>query len=172
MEIRLYKNTSEDRQINKNLMDEIVLTGSIRDDSVDIMDPIITVNSNIAYIDYNYCYIPDFHRYYFFSAPPTIVRTGVFQLLLHVDVLMSFKGTPENGYSDGFLGNAGLVETTANYGNFYLMDPQLPLQQNSQITLHKNYDSPFSRGSSSQYPSTIVINATNVGNTSSIPQQN
>lgn len=172
MEIKLYKNFSEVKEVNKELAEEITLTGSIRDDSIDVLNPVITVNADTAYLNYNYAYIPDFGRYYFFATPPAIIRTGVFQLFLHVDVLMSFKGTAENGYSDGFLGNSGFAEVTANYGNFYLTDPKLPLQQNTQITTHKVFDTLFSASSvSGVSPSTVVINATNVSDAASVPRE-
>lgn len=162
MEIKLYKNTSEDRQVNKELFDEIVLVGTIRDESVDVLNPVITVNADTAYLDYNYAYIPSFGRYYFFSAPPSLVRTGVFQLFLHVDVLMSFKGTPEASYSDGFLGNSGYVQTSMRYGNFYLVDGNLPIQQNTKLTNVQNFPTLFSKRDGSS-PYSFVINATNIG---------
>lgn len=161
MIIKLYKNTSENRQVDKVLVDEIELTGSIRDDNVDLLDPVITVKADEKYLLYNYAYIPDFERYYFFSAPPSLLRTGVYQIFLHVDVLMSFKGTAENDYSDGFLGNNGYVTTSMRYGNFYLYDSNLPIQQNTKLTNIQNFRTIFSNEDAYCF----VLNCTNIGST-------
>lgn len=163
MEIRLYKNFSEDRQVNKDIQNEIILNGTLVDENVDVMNPVITIELNTEYLLYNYAYIPAFKRYYFFATPPSIVNNGLFQIYLHVDVLMSFKGTPEASYSDGFLGNSGFVETTASYGNFYLTDSNLPLQQNTKMTTIKHYDTIFSQtGETGSNLVTMIMNCTNV----------
>ena len=159
MIIELYKNTSEKNVVHKTLEVGITLEGTIRDDAVDIMNPVITVNNDTNYFLYNYAYIPEFKRYYFFAEPPRVIRTGVCQLILTVDVLMSFKGTEANGYSDGFLGNTGYVISSTNYANFYLNDGNMPVQQNTKMTTHKVFLSPFS----TKTGGSMVLNCTNLG---------
>ena len=88
MEIKLYTNNSEMNKINKNLTNELSLTGSLRD-VANIVNPVITIQiANIS--DYNYVYIPDFGRFYFISDI-VVIRTGLYTLSLSVDVLESFK---------------------------------------------------------------------------------
>lgn len=158
MIIELYKNYSEKNVIRKVLENRIELTGTIRDDSVDLLNPVITVNNDIEYYQYNYAYIPEFKRYYFFAEPPRIIRTGVCQLILTVDVLMSFKGTEAEGYNDGFLGNTGYVLDSTLYANFYLHDRNMPIQQNTKMSTHKVFESPFSQ----RTRATMVLNCTNL----------
>ncbi len=87
MEIHLYKNYDEVNRINKTLTDEIILTGSLKDNA-NIMSPSIMFETNITL--YNYCYIPQFNRYYFIKDV-IIVRNKAYIANMEVDVLMSFK---------------------------------------------------------------------------------
>lgn len=159
MVIKLYKNFSERNVVHKTIENEIVLDGTLRDEKVNMINPVITVKNNTEYYQYNYAYIPDFKRYYFFDTPPSIIRTGVCQINLSVDVLMSFKGTEENEYNDGFLGNTGYVSDSTLYANFYLNDRNMPLQQNTKMSTHKVFESPFS----TRNGSSVVLNCTNLG---------
>ena len=63
-------------------------------------------------------------------------------------LFMSFK--------DEFLQNEGYIDTSLSYGNFYLNDPNLPVQQNTKITTRINYNSGFGGYS-------IVMNCLNIG---------
>ena len=60
MDIKFYYNQSDDRQINKTLVEEKVISGTIRE-NVDIMHPVVRFFST-EILRYNYCYIPDFQR--------------------------------------------------------------------------------------------------------------
>ena len=143
MKIHLYINQSEKNEVNKLLASEIELDGSaLRDEANNIETPIIRiVSSSTNIFKYNYCYIPEFFRYYWFSSPPTILRNGIYEINLESDPLMSFK--------DEFLQNSGYVETSKNYGNFYLDDQNMPIQQNTKISTVKQFSSPFSEDNTS-----------------------
>ena len=69
MKIYLYNNVSDDNAVNKTLVNELVLEGTLtyREESVSITSPVITVKANNAILTKNYAYIPEFQRYYFFS---------------------------------------------------------------------------------------------------------
>lgn len=110
MEIKLYKTVSERVRIVKQITDELVLNGSLRDQS-SIIAPTFALETNP--IGYNYAYIPAFHRYYYINNI-VAVRKQLFQLQLKCDVLMSYKDeiyamqalinreeTPDNSYVDG-----------------------------------------------------------------------
>lgn len=110
MEIKLYKTVSERVRIAKQITDELVLTGSLRDQS-SIIAPTFALETNP--IGYNYAYIPAFHRYYYIKNI-VAVRKQLFQLQLKCDVLMSYKDeiyamqalinkeeTPDTTYVDG-----------------------------------------------------------------------
>lgn len=88
MEIRLYNSSDETNKINKTLLNEIVLNGTLKDET-SVLNPIILIEANNL-TQYNYCYIPLFKRYYFIKDI-TVVRNKLFRLFLDIDVLMSYK---------------------------------------------------------------------------------
>lgn len=96
MEITLYTNESEKNKLEKTITNSILLEGNLRDES-SIINPIILISSNkedIPYM-YNYAYIPAFGRYYFITDIES-VRTGLWRVSMHVDVLMSYKEQIKN----------------------------------------------------------------------------
>lgn len=96
MEITLYTNESEKNKLEKTITNSILLEGNLRDES-SIINPIILISSNkedIPYM-YNYAYVPAFGRYYFITDIES-VRTGIWRVSMHVDVLMSYKEQIKN----------------------------------------------------------------------------
>lgn len=93
MNITLYINKSEKNKIGKNLSNDFSLSGALRD-ATNIINPVILIELN-EIGNYNYCYIPDFNRYYFITDI-TVIRTGLFAISLMVDVLESFKTSIKN----------------------------------------------------------------------------
>lgn len=93
MNITLYINNSEKNKIGKNLTNDFSLSGALRD-ATNIINPVILIELN-EIGNYNYCYIPDFNRYYFITDI-TVIRTGLFALSVTVDVLESFKTDIKN----------------------------------------------------------------------------
>ena len=89
MNIKLYYNTSDNRCIRKNLLNEFSLSGTLRD-SCNLIEPVINIQ-NDSVVRYNYAYIPDFKRYYFIKKI-TSLRKGLWTIEFEVDPLMSFKG--------------------------------------------------------------------------------
>lgn len=88
MTIKLYNTQSERNRITKTLTGEMSFTGTIRGES-SILKPSITIQANNI-VEFNYCYIPDFGRYYFIQDVVSL-RVNVWELRLTVDVLMSHK---------------------------------------------------------------------------------
>ena len=131
MEITLYTNESEKNKLEKTITNSILLEGNLRDES-SIINPIILISSNkedIPYM-YNYAYIPAFGRYYFITDIES-VRTGIWRVSMHVDVLMSYKeqiknlnviinNSEETGANDYLSGNQWItnVKNTTNIVNF------------------------------------------------------
>lgn len=89
MEIKFYYNQSDERAINKTIVNETEFLGEIRG-SANIMSPTIRFQDSDV-IRYNYCYIPDFQRYYFVTSV-TAIAPNVYDIQFTVDVLMSFRG--------------------------------------------------------------------------------
>lgn len=76
--------------------DRIVLEGSFRDES-NLINPKVLIEYKETFnptkenaFKYNYCYIPDFNRFYFINDI-RVVRTGVYELIMHVDVLQTYR---------------------------------------------------------------------------------
>ena len=93
MEIKLYKTSSPRKKLVKDLTDGITLTGTLRGQS-SIMSPSLQIQ-DIAVIGYNYCYIPDFGRWYYINGINAL-RANLFELSLGVDVLMTYANAIRN----------------------------------------------------------------------------
>lgn len=89
MEIELYYNHSDYRYINKDVEFGEVINGTLKD-ATSIMSPVVLVDSD-SILRYNYVYIPEFQRYYEVTEV-TSVRTGLWEVSMKCDVLMSFRG--------------------------------------------------------------------------------
>ena len=93
MEIKLYKTSSPRKKLVKDLTDGITLTGTLRGQS-SVMSPSLQIQ-DIAVIGYNYCYIPDFGRYYYINGINAL-RANLFELTLGIDVLMTYAKAIRN----------------------------------------------------------------------------
>lgn len=105
MEIKLYKTSSPRKKLVKELTDGITLVGALRAQS-SVMSPTFTVQDT-AVVGYNYCYIPDFGRYYYINDINAL-RANLFELSLGVDVLMT--------YASEIRGNYAIVDKVENFG--------------------------------------------------------
>lgn len=97
MEVVFYKCSAENIRVDKSryLTGAYTVSGSLRDAS-QIIDPHITIEyPDFAYYLYNYCYIPLFQRYYFITEI-TSVRTNLWELSLHCDVLYTWRAELAN----------------------------------------------------------------------------
>ena len=88
MEITLYTTGSERHAIQKNLQNAIEFVGSLRGESSVVSPTILIEMTNPS--QYNYCFIPEFNRYYFITDI-TSVRTNLWRISCSVDVLMSYQ---------------------------------------------------------------------------------
>lgn len=95
IDINLYNNSSESNRVDKSSYLESVgtINGVLRDEC-NIIDPVINLELSNPPV-FNYIYIPTFNRYYFVKEFD-FVRTGLYRLKLHVDVLMSYKDAIKN----------------------------------------------------------------------------
>ena len=93
MEIKLYKTSSPRKKLVKELSNGITLVGTLRAQS-SVMSPTFTVQDT-AVVGYNYCYIPDFGRWYYINGIDAL-RANLFELSLGVDVLMTYAAAIRN----------------------------------------------------------------------------
>ena len=88
MKITLYTNNSEKNKLEKNLANAKEFSGNLREESSIVNPSILIQTENPS--SFNYAYIPEFKRYYFITDAIS-VRTNIWRISLHCDVLMSFK---------------------------------------------------------------------------------
>ena len=122
MNIYLYQTADEANRLNKTLSVEIALTGALREEC-DILSPEIKIESAANLSTYNYCYIPDFGRYYFSEFK--IVRTGLWVMSCSVDVLMSYK--------EGIKALPAIAGRNTSSNNYYLPDNLQMVYANARV---------------------------------------
>lgn len=87
MVVEAYFMNEELIKVNKTITNKRTFNGYFRDGS-DLVRPTLMLELN-GTISRNYFYIPELKRYYFVKSFK-MVRTGLFQVELEVDVLMSY----------------------------------------------------------------------------------
>lgn len=122
MTIILYSCNDENNKLNKNLENAYTVSGNFRN-IADISNPSFTLNTVNPIEKYNYCYIPDFGRYYY--AKINALRTGLYSLDCNVDVLMSFKEEISN--------LDAIIERGETNQNYYLVDSEMKLYQYTRM---------------------------------------
>ena len=108
MVIKLYKTSSPRKKLVKDLTDGITLTGTLRGQS-SVMSPSLQIQ-DIAVIGYNYCYIPDFGRWYYINGIDAL-RSNLYELSLGIDVLMTYAAEIRKNYA--------IVDKVESFGAAY-----------------------------------------------------
>ena len=98
--LNLYQSKAESNHVDKTGYIHSVgqLTGTLRTSS-NVVDPVVRIEYS-QFPNFNYVYIPQFHRYYFVNEIVS-VNHNIWDIVLHVDVLMSFKDVIRSQY--GFI---------------------------------------------------------------------
>lgn len=135
MTIKLYHNDSDKRTVSKTLTNEGSLTGAVIIDDTTILEPRLKVRDNgIIMVQYNYCYIADFKRYYYITN--ITVSNGYILIDCKVDVLMS--------YANEIKACTGVLARQENIWSGYLDDPENYTNQYNNVSL-KAFTNPFSK---------------------------
>ena len=122
MKIILYENTSPKKKVVKNLTRKKELEGNLLDEC-SVVNPSITIEiDNLS--QYNYMYIPVFHRYYYITNS-TVVQNKIWRIEAHTDVLMSSK--------EDLLKNKCVVEKVENGGSNYVDDGSWTVRADSFV---------------------------------------
>ena len=108
MEIKVYKTSSPRQKLVKELSDGITLVGTLRAQS-SVMSPTFTVQGT-AVVGYNYCYIPDFGRWYYINGIDAL-RSNLYELSLGIDVLMTYAAEIRKNYA--------IIDKVENFGAAY-----------------------------------------------------
>ena len=123
--ISLFKTASENNRVVKELTDEKQLSGELRNQT-SVLNPKIRIESADNIAGYNYCYIPEFGRYYYI-VDITSVRTRVWEVSMRCDVLMSYK--------DEIKTITGVVVRQESNPNKLLVDRLERIQSNKEIDI-------------------------------------
>lgn len=130
--IKFYNTPDENYVLNKTLNDELIKTGTIKDDS-SILTPTITILKDMSIIGKNYCYIDVLKRYYFITD---ILITGTLMTLsLKVDVLQTYK--------DSILESTQVITRQENEFNNYLLDSDMPVTSKINTIIKNIGSTPF-----------------------------
>lgn len=87
--IVLYKNTQILNSPYRSFTDPLTISGTPREE-IDPIDPEITVEYNAAILQYNYAYIAEYGRYYYFLRVPTVEGKKLV-LHLHADAFYNYR---------------------------------------------------------------------------------
>ena len=85
--LELYKVTNQPNELTKTLNNAVVVNGAFRGE-IDSIDVIVEIESNTY--DFNYVHIPSLNKYYFLQNI-VHVNAKIIRMLLHCDVLMTYK---------------------------------------------------------------------------------
>ena len=133
MNLTLYTNNSDNNVVDKDLTQQSTITGTARGE-IDILNPVITLETTSPLIGVNYCYIQEFGRYYYITNI-TKTREGLTRITCRVDVLKT--------YADQIRAQRAIVARQENQWNLYLDDGTFKTYNNPLI-ITKAFPSGFS----------------------------
>lgn len=125
MRIDLYKNYSDTHHVDKNIELVQQLSGTLRGDC-SILNPVFYIEAIQDFVPayINYCYIPEFGRYYFIREIKSI-RNRYWAISCHVDVLYTYK--------DQILSTGAWIARQENEYNLYLDDDKFLINAQRNI---------------------------------------
>lgn len=128
LDMILYHNNAEQNRLDKtNFLENVsTLNGYLRD-KTSITNPSIIIEMN-DFPTFNYVYLPKFNRYYYVTNIISIA-TNLWQIDMHVDVLMSYK--------DKILLQSAIIERNEYEWDPYLIDSSLPVSKEPNITVEE-----------------------------------
>lgn len=141
MTIDLFNNTSPSNYVNKVINPLVTMDGTLKQ-STNVIDPVILVeNINYEYMNglVNYAMIREFGGRYYYVTNIQQVNNKLWELAMHVDVLMSNRNT--------ILQQTAVIarQEQLNMANMYLDDGWFMAEQRMQHqTLKFSVADPFS----------------------------
>lgn len=124
LNVTLYTNSSDKRYLNKQLTSYGSYSGLTIKDNMDILTPTFILanvgsaaNEILAFV--NYCYIPNFQRYYYITDKKILTGTRV-QFTGLVDPLYTYRS--------GILNCTGTAVRNESQAFSYIVDEQVPVE--------------------------------------------
>lgn len=147
MTITMYNYSGENNVVSKDLGTGVPISATFRGDT-DVLNPEFLIESGTP-VSYNYCYIPEFNRYYFITGV-TAVRVGVYRVSCHVDVLKTYDADIRN------LPAISARSAKPECQNAYLIDDMVKPYAPQTICTRLLDSNPFTYGAEPRY---ILITA-------------
>ena len=113
MTLTFYQNASDPRKLDKVITTLGDITNCAMRDVLDVENPIFRVASSALPGSFNYCYC-DYTGRYYYTEDPIEIRTGVYDIRCHSDVLMNVKAQ--------LRAKSATVTRNENISNGYLID--------------------------------------------------
>lgn len=113
MTIEFYNTSSDPLAVNKYLTDKLTLTAQVTN-VIDRDNPTFLLDLTAAKMSRNYCYVPDWGRYYFLNEPQ-IVNGNHIEIDGRPDDLMSHK--------TAILNSQIIAERSSSSYEYYMEDP-------------------------------------------------
>lgn len=134
MIVKFYKCSQGEEHANKVLTNEKSFNDCKLIQPTNILHPIIKLSHNADNVFYNYCYIPDFGRYYFMKLDS--IENGIDYFRCDVDTLKSW-------YSD--IANSNATITRCVTGDDYIVD-NLAIQKDAVSVVSTHLGNAFTSG--------------------------
>lgn len=87
--IVLGKTNNSNNVVNKSFTGSSTFSCTAKEET-DILNPVVTIETGTNLSRYNYARIPNWERYYFITEIK-IIRERLWEITMHVDVLMSYR---------------------------------------------------------------------------------
>ena len=114
MTLTFYMNSSDPRKMDKTLTSLGDIENCAMRDVLDVENPTFRVASAALPGSFNYCYC-DYTGRYYFTEDPIEIRTGIYDIRCHTDVISNFKAQ--------IRALNATVDRNENLANGYLLDP-------------------------------------------------
>lgn len=116
MNLTFYKNISDPKSAMKNLTSLGEISGVAMRDETQVVNPEFLVASQALPSAFNYCYC-DYTGRYYFTGDPVMVRTGLYRIPCHCDILT----TAYAQYKD----IVATISRNEQLATGYMLDPEL-----------------------------------------------
>lgn len=108
-------------------------------DGISIIDPVISVADNYNYINCNYVFIENWHKYYFIKTT-NCKNSGITEYSLHEDVLMTYESEINT--------STVMLSRSSNFFNSDLPDNRMPVTDKIINTDYVFEKTPFTNNAS------------------------
>lgn len=113
MTIKLLNTSNDENVINKSYSQIADLNASQANEEISIDAPEIIINYSQSYLSCNYCYIPEFSRFYYVRNK-AVINGNQLRFSLESDPLMSFK--------DSIFNSSCIAERSTSAPNMNIVD--------------------------------------------------